>query len=427
MPSPIPDRFRLELRLGRDDDVEEWLATDVSLDRPVLIRALGPETSVARREEFVGRIGAVAGVSHPHLAKVFMVEQVAGGAYAVVEWTGGSTIADHVAAERTVDLAEFLPNATGLSGALAALHERDIVHGAIDPSAISYAADHPAKLGGFGRRQRTDMAGDVRDLAASLETALTGGSPGGPPPSESIDGVTPAIDSILRNAQDGGLGAAEMEKALSAAPTPRTPAPQARAASRRLIYAALALIGLATALIAIGLFFSGGSTEPVLPSRPTTTVTTVPTSTTTSAAVGQIRALSALLFDPFGNSPSEDPTLPVLIDGDATTSWAAEALPLQISESRPPFGVMIAVLGSPARVQLVDMTRGTQFELRWSATPNPDPAMWETVATAQSTGGTTSLSLATRSDGQWLIWFTALPAASDGTFRTSIAEVRFLP
>ncbi len=427
MPSSIPDRFRLELRLGRDDDVEEWLATDVSLDRPVLIRALGPETSVARREEFVGSIGAIAGVSHPHLTKVFMVEQVPGGAYAVLEWTGGSSMADHVAAERTIDLAEFLPNATGLAGALAAMHEKGLAHGSVDLSALSYSADHPAKLGRFGRQPRTDIGGDVRALAGALETALTGRHPGGPTPSESIDGVTPNIDRILRNAQAGRLDADSMEKSLSAAPTPRSPAPAARAGSRRLLYSALALIGIATALIAVGLFFSGGSTEPVLPSRPTTTVTTLPTSTTTTVDVGQIRTLGALLFDPLGGPQPDDPSLPALIDGDPGTVWVSEELPDQLGATRPPYGVIFSVLGSPTHVELLGITPGTFFEFRWAATPNPDPSMWETLTTAQSTAGVTSLSLAARNDGHWLIWFTALPQASDSTFQTSLGEVRFLP
>jgi hypothetical protein len=42
MPPPVSDRYRLEMRLGKDDDIEEWLATDTSLERPVLIRSLGP-------------------------------------------------------------------------------------------------------------------------------------------------------------------------------------------------------------------------------------------------------------------------------------------------------------------------------------------------------------------------------------------------
>ena len=63
MPAAIPDRFKLEMRLGRDGDIEEWLATDTSLDRPVLVRSLGPESDSDRRSEFVDRVSAAAKAS----------------------------------------------------------------------------------------------------------------------------------------------------------------------------------------------------------------------------------------------------------------------------------------------------------------------------------------------------------------------------
>jgi hypothetical protein len=113
--------------------------------------------------------------------------------------------------------------------------------------------------------------GDVRALAAVLETALTGSPPGGPPPSERIDGMSPRIDDILRSAQSGGVTAVDFEKALTAAPTPRAPAPEPHAASRRLLYAAMTLVALAAALVALGLLFSGGSVDPVLPPGQVTT------------------------------------------------------------------------------------------------------------------------------------------------------------
>src|SRR3970040_1403035 len=109
MPPPVSDRYRLEMRLGRDEDVEEWLATDTSLERPVLIRSLGPEARQARRSGFVSSVSEAAKTSHPHLARVFAVEEVAGGAYAVCEWTGGASAADRIAASQTLDLEEFLP------------------------------------------------------------------------------------------------------------------------------------------------------------------------------------------------------------------------------------------------------------------------------------------------------------------------------
>jgi len=87
--------------------------------------------------------------------------------------------------------------AAGLAGALAALHDVGGSHGNIDLSAVSYSVAHPAKLGAFGRPPQTDPAGDVRALAGVLETAVTGAAPGGPPPSETIDGFPHAIDRIL--------------------------------------------------------------------------------------------------------------------------------------------------------------------------------------------------------------------------------------
>src|SRR5918994_221317 len=127
MPASIPDRFSLEVRLGRDGDIEEWLATDTSLDRPVLIRSLGPESSVDRREQFVESVANAAKTTHSHLARVFAVSFVDGGAYAVSEWTGGATVADRVAAEQPIDLPDFLPNAAGFAGGLAALHSNGAV------------------------------------------------------------------------------------------------------------------------------------------------------------------------------------------------------------------------------------------------------------------------------------------------------------
>lgn len=419
MPAAIPDRFRLEVRLGRDGDVEEWLATDTSLDRPVLIRVLGPETTNQRRRQFIDMVGRAAAVSHSHLAKVFMVEEVAGGAYAVVEWTGGATFADQVRAGRNLELAEFLPNATGLASALAALHERGVTHGAIDLSAISYSSAHPAKLSSFGRAPRSsDPTGDVQALASSLETALTGFPPIGPPPSERIDGVSPAIDRIMRLSQSGEMSAAEMERALSAAPTPRAPAPEPRAASRRLLYAAIALVAIAVGLVVIGLFLSGGSTEPALPTRPTTTTSTIPTTSTTEPP-GETRINSVSVSDPAGLIPSDTPSAQLAIDRDPDTFWTVE--------SSGPVGLAIAVTGTPRRVELIDLTPGTGFELRWSRDVGVDIDQWELMARAVASTGDTLISVPERSNGNWMIWITALPESEPGVNKSALSEVRFEP
>lgn len=428
MPAAIPDRYNLEVRLGRDGDIEEWLATDTSLDRPVLIRSLGPDSPPERRKQFVASVAGAAKTTHSHLARVFAVSEVEGGAFSVSEWTGGATLADRVAAKQPVELPDFLPNAAGLAGALAALHEHGTVHGRLDTSAISYSGAHPAKLGAFGRPTASGADGDVRSLSSALETALTGSPPGGPPPSERVDGVPRAIDAILRSGQSGALTADELEKALRAAPTPREPKTDTGPTSRRLILAAAALVVLAIGLVAVGFFLSGGS-APVVPT-PTTEAapeTTLTTSVSTTVASGSVSAIEATAYDPFGEGGENDQLAENLLDGDVSSEWRTERYLDPIQLLKPGVGVTVRVLGIPATLQVVGMTSQTVFELYWSSSRLDEPSLWERIAEANATPGSTSLDLPPRQGGFWLIWLTQLTPQDDGTHLSAISELRFRP
>lgn len=429
MPAAIPDRYHLDLRLGRDGDIEEWLATDTSLDRPVLIRSLGPEAGEERRRQFVATVSSAAKAHHPHLSKVFVVEEVKGGAYSVSEWTGGATVADRVGAESGIEMEEFLPNATGLAGALAALHETGVTHGSIDLSAITYSEAHPAKLGAFGRPFAGAKESDVRALSAALESALTGEAPGGPPPSESIDGISPMIDRILRAGQNGAYTASEFEKALSAAPTPRRPRPEPASTSRRLLYSALGLVLLAMALVGLGALF-GTPTNPIVPT-PTTgpdgsTTTSEPTTTTTTGT-GDLQIVSIAAHDPFGEGGENDTSVLNLVDGSLTTTWQTERYQDRLQLIKPGVGVVAEVRGTPQQIHLAGLSQGTVFEIRWSASLVDDPENWVRVAAGTAPAGTTSVDLPTRVDGFWLLWMIDLPLQSDGTYYAQLSELRLEP
>lgn len=427
MPAPIPDRYKLEMRLGRDVDIEEWLATDTSLERPVLVRSLGPESSMQRRAEFEAQVRAAATVAHPHLARVFAVDQVEGGAYSVSEWTGGATLADRVKAERLMDLEEFLPNAAGLAGALAALHATSTSHGALDLSAISYSAAHPAKIGAFGRAPRTDMAGDVRALAGLLETAVTGNQPGGPPPSESIDGFPRSVDRILRSGQSGSLTAEEFEKTLRAAPTPRPPTPEARGTSRRLLIAAGVLVLFAIGLVALGRLFVGeGPIIPVTPTSPDRSTTTTRAPTTTLGP-GFVEVTGVASFDPFGEGGENDEQLPNVVDGNPATTWRSERYQDPLEALKPGVGILFEVSGLPGRIEIEGLSPGTSFEIFWGEAVFPRLEEWERLLGGNTTEGDVVLTIPPRADGHWLLWLVRLPEQSDGSYYASLAEVRFLP
>jgi len=323
---------------------------------------------------------------------------------------------------------EFLPNATGLAGALAALHETGVTHGSIDLTAITYSEAHPAKLGAFGRPFTGDKESDVRALSAALESALTGEPPGGPPPSESIDGISPMIDRILRAGQTGAYTASELEKALSAAPTPRRPRPEPASTSRRLLYSALGLVLLAIALVGLGALF-GTPTNPIIPTPTTgpsdpTTVTSEPTPTT---GIGDLQIVSITAHDPFGEGGENDSSVQNLIDGSLTTTWQTEGYQDKLPLIKPGVGVAVLVRGTPQQMHLAGLSQGTVFEIRWSASLVDDPENWVRVAAGTAPAGTTSIDLPARVDGFWLLWMIDLPLQSDGTYYAQLSELRLEP
>lgn len=435
MPVAIPDRFRLEVRLGRDGDIEEWLATDTSLDRPVLIRVLGPETSAERRRDFVTAVQKASAVSHLHLSAIYLVEEVEDGAYSVSEWNGGATLRARLDAGDTIEPEEFLSNASGLFSALAALHEAGVVHGGIDLSAITYTVAHPAKLGAFGRHSRgADPHDDVRQLAEVLEQALTGSPPGITPPSEAIDGLSSDVDRILRAGRTSNVSARSLAEAFASAPTPRRPQPESPRPSRRLLLTAMALVVAAAGLVGLGRLFTP-SGLPIAPppaaqqaggppQSPTTTEAAPPPTSSIPQPSSDVTVSSAETFDPFGGGDENDALVENLLDGDTSTQWRTETYLDPLPLLKPGVGIRVEVTGTPRVLELIGLAPGASFEIRWAPRASDDLDDYEVVGRLDSQPGTTSLQLPSRPDGAWLIWFTDLPP-HEGDFQASISELRF--
>lgn len=433
MPTSVSDRFRLEVRLGRDGDIEEWLGTDTELDRPVLIRQLGPESSAERRRSFVGAVQQASAVSHLHLTSIYLVEEVEGGAYSVSEWTGGATLEARLAAGDTIEPDEFLTNAAGLASGLAQLHESGVVHGGIDLSAITYTVAHAAKLGSFGRVARgATPHDDVRSLAEVLEQALTGAPPGSSPPSELIDGLSPEVDQVLRAGRRGTMAARTLAEAFASAPTPRRPQPESTRPSRRLLLVALSLVITAAALVGVGRIFTPEG-MPVAPPPATTpedrltatsTTTSIPATTTTVTDSRSVQVGTVGTFDPFGGGDENDDTVDAIVDGDLSTSWRTETYLDPLPLLKEGVGVTVGVTGVPREIELWGLSDGASFEVRWAERQTAELSDYEVIARLVSQPGVTALRLPSRQDGRWLIWFTDLPPL-DGDYVVSLAEVRF--
>ena len=437
MPPPLPPRYRLEIRLGRDEDVEEWLATDLVLNRPVLIRVVGPEAPALRRESFLEAVQKASRVSHNHVAAVFAAAATDGFAYAATEWTGGITLANRIAAGSIPPIAEFLSNAAGLADGLAALHEEGVIHGAIEPMAILYSGSHPAKLAGFGRAHRTDTAeADVQALGSALETTLTGRPAGILSPSQVIDALPPSVDDALRRSQEAAIDARKLAEMILSTPY----SPPLRRASRwswRWLIPAALLAVAAIGLVWWGSLLDVSPTSRVLaPAIPGPTVTRpAPTTTTLTAPVVATRAVrtppepvdiaSVAAFDPLGDGQEHSGNVDRLVDGDPATSWRTERYFDPLPLLKDGVGLAFEVSGSPSSVEFLGLSVGTAFRIMWAGSLlNIGDEGWNIVAEERAGTATVRIPLPDRTDGVWLLWLTDLPPEDDA-YLTRISEVQF--
>ena len=436
MPPPIPPRYRLDVRLGRDDDVEEWLATDLDLDRPVLIRVLGADASEKRQERFLRLVRQAARVSHNHVGAIYSASTNEGSSFAVTEWAGGVTLANRIEAGETPPIAEFLSNAAGLADGLAALHDEGVFHGGIDPSSIFYASAHPAKLAGFGRRgTQWSKKADVQALGAALEEALTGHEAGVLPPSEMIDALPPAVDESLRSAQKGELTAHALADRIRSIPY-SAPLEQTRSWSWRWLIPTGVLAVIAAVFVWLGAILDAGPTSPILFPTSSSSTTTLVLATTSTVANGQvgvavdtrevISASSVQPYDPLGDGEEQPGSIQNLVDNDTTSIWRTERYFDPLPLLKGGVGVTFELSGIPRTVEIVGMSEGTAFQVLWGPELRAEFEGWETIASGTSLAGNSLFQLPSRTGGVWVIWMTDVPQHTDGYF-SEMAEVRFRP
>ena len=449
MPPPLPDRYRLEVRLGRTEGVEEWLATDTVLDRPVQLRVLGPETPPPLREEYLEAVRRSTVAAHPNLLSVFDAGRVTGGVFAAYEWIGGTALYHRLGAGAKPSAAEFQPNAAGLADALSVLHEAGVVHARISPNTIYYSLDHPAKLGGVGPPvEESTFSTDVVQLVDALEQWAIGRPSQGLPLSELVDGISPAMDHILADAAAGELTSSELAARLAAAPAIPLSSTQGSVGSRVGLWLTAALIVTAVGLVGMGTLLSAGSasTPPTLESTtfqtttPQATTSTVASPTTTLPSPEPVASPAPVLaaaapelldvpvvftLDPYGGGGEMDHRLGFLVDGDRDSTWRTERYYDPLSLIKAGVGLVMTPPSGARRLELWGITPGTVYTLSWAETPTASLEEWTPVASGKTTSGAFFLTLPHRPDGAWLIWFTELPYVGPENYSTSIAEVRY--
>jgi hypothetical protein len=427
MPPRLPDRYRLNIRLGSDGDIEEWLAQDETLDRPVLIRYLAPESTPQRHTEFLVGVRSAAALTETHLQRVFAAAETTASAYSVSEWDGGVTIADRLRVGEGLPVGEFLPNAAGLCAALARFHEAGGVHGALDTSAVHFSAAHPAKIGGFGRTKRwSDPSSDTIALAEVLRAAITGTEDVHVFPSEVIDGVPPSVDRALRAGIAGSVDAHGMASSLSAVAYESPPASLAPRPWRALGVFAGIVVAISL-MAAIGLAADFDPDSPFLyplSAAPAVPTTTIPVDVPSVDETTFIDA-SVEVYDPLGDGTESDDTADNVLDGNRATAWLTEAYSRPLNEIKDGVGLVFNVDGVPSALYVTG-TKDTVYRLGWGEAIPDDPTAWEHIAGGTLQASTTRIQLPFRAGGVWRLWLAGLPETPDGAHQSRIADVLFV-
>lgn len=428
MPPRLPERYRLNVRLGADGDVEEWLATDEHLERPVLIRFPGPAGSRQRMEQFLASVRAAAATSHAHVQTVFAAGELHGSAFAVSEWDGAVTVADRLRAGETIPVSEYLPNAAGLADGLAAFHGNGGTHGSIDSAAIHFSAAHPARLAGFGRvPTTTSQEDDTIALANVLRTAITGSDNPWVQPSQVAEGLPPAVDEALNAAASGGVSAAQLADSLRTIPYSPRPEPNASWSPRGLIVFA----GVVAAILAVAALGLAVDIDPdsafLYPAAPAEIPTPAPGTTipVVEEPVNESISATAIAFDPLGDGAENDDDAPAAIDGDRSTSWETEQYPEPISSTKAGVGLILTADGPISAIEITG-SPGTRYTIGWASEHLPTPDEWASVGTGTLLTGTTRHQVPT-SGGVWLLWLTGLPEQPDGSYAARISNVSMIP
>lgn len=309
----VAGRYRLEEPIGAGGMGEVWRATDLELGRIVAMKRSHDDNGAGqiRRE---GRIAA--GLHHANVISVFDTVVDDGTKWLVMEYLPARSLSEIVRTDGPLSPDAAAGVGAQIASALAAMHERGMVHRDVTPANVLVTPAQVAKLTDFGISSWDELTitgndhvagtpaymapeaaaghevrfpADVFSLGAMLYAAVDGHSPWGTrdrTPAELRDravageltppvragALTPVLTELLHpNPADRPTAenARRMLNAVGGTTIPNEPltAPNKRRRIWALAAAGIVVVALAATAVAVGVF---GSDDPGAPAAPVT-------------------------------------------------------------------------------------------------------------------------------------------------------------
>ena len=164
--------YRIEREVGRGGMGVVYLGRDISLDRPVAIKALPPEVAEdpSRLERFEREARTLAQLSDPHIAGIYGTESHDGQRYLVLEYVEGETLADRLD-RGPLPIDETLELGAQIASGLEAAHEAGVIHRDLKPANVKLTPEGRAVVLDFGLAKAEEGASTTGlSEAATLTT-----------------------------------------------------------------------------------------------------------------------------------------------------------------------------------------------------------------------------------------------------------------
>jgi serine/threonine-protein kinase len=158
----LADRYELQGLIGRGGMAEVHRAVDRELGRTVAVKLLPAEHR--GDAEYGGRLRdearAAASIDHPNVVAVHDVGFADGGeVFVVMECVAGRTLRDDLQRRGRLPATEAAAVLVPVCEALAAAHDRGIVHRDVNPGNVMRCSDGTVKLMDFGIARVADVEG----------------------------------------------------------------------------------------------------------------------------------------------------------------------------------------------------------------------------------------------------------------------------
>jgi serine/threonine-protein kinase len=135
--------YDIDREVGRGGMATVYLATDVKHDRPVALKVLRPELTLALGgDRFPREIQIVAQLSHPHILPLHDSGERGGFLYYVMPYVDGQSLRARLRSEGKLSVEESIRILREIADALAYAHGRGIIHRDIKPENVMISGRH---------------------------------------------------------------------------------------------------------------------------------------------------------------------------------------------------------------------------------------------------------------------------------------------